>query len=184
LSPFYNVGFKGNWHGQKADNDLSELPVGVQDLAGTPFDVRGIVQLGSRTLDPGLFPLEVVGVPVARKVRKLHFLHSAIWGFEPDHGSTIAKYVIQYTDGSSQERPVVLGRDLQDWWDEAPGAAASSELVVAWSGFNAASRKSRETIHLYMTTWENPRPEAEIATVDLVSARRVAAPFVVAITVE
>jgi tetratricopeptide (TPR) repeat protein len=184
LSAFYNAGFKVKWHGQIAENDLSELPVGVHELAGTLFDVRGIVQLGNPSLDPGLFPVEVVGVPLARKVRKVHFLHSAIWGQESESGSIIAKYAFHYVDGSNEERAVILGRDVLDWWEDAPIAAGGAGLVVAWTGFNTASRKEKKSIHLYKTSWENPRPDTEVASIDLVSTGQTAVPFVVAITVE
>jgi hypothetical protein len=33
-------------------------------------------------------------------------------------------------------------------------------------------------------TWNNPRPEEEIASLDFVSAKQSAAPFLVAVTVE
>jgi hypothetical protein len=56
--------------------------------------------------------------------------------------------------------------------------------VVAWTGFNNASRKEKKTIHLYKTTWENPRPDEEVASIDLVSTGQLSVPFVVAITVE
>lgn len=39
-------------------------------------------------------------------------------------------------------------------------------------------------VRLYRMTWENPHPEKEIATIDLVSAMKHTAVFVIAITVD
>ena len=39
-------------------------------------------------------------------------------------------------------------------------------------------------IRLFRVTWDNPSPDVEIRTLDFVSLMRVAAPFLVAITVE
>jgi WD40 repeat protein/serine/threonine protein kinase len=181
LSAFYNASFKDNWHGDRVDNDLSELPTGIQDLNGTSFDVRGLVQFGNWKDGVNRFPEEVVGIPLEGKVLRINFLHGAIWGTGPA-GTVIGKYVIHYADGSAQERPIVLGTDVLDWFEKPP--TGSGELRVAWTGQNAASREQGKTIQLYMTTWENPRPKADIASIDLVSGKQAGAPFLVAITVE
>jgi hypothetical protein len=58
----------------------------------------------------------------------------------------------------------------------------SSELPrVAWV-FQEAKRD--KPTRLYGTTWNNPYPETEIASLDFVSFRQTAAPFLVAVTVE
>src|SRR5262249_21973858 len=41
LSAFYNAGLTSNWSGDQTDNELSELPPGIQTLAGTSYDIRG-----------------------------------------------------------------------------------------------------------------------------------------------
>jgi hypothetical protein len=40
------------------------------------------------------------------------------------------------------------------------------------------------TTHLLKYTWENPRPEVEITTIDMVSDLIEAGPFLVAVTVD
>src|SRR5208283_4364767 len=51
LSAFYSAGFNADWDSEPfGGNDLASLPTGVQVLAGTRFDVRGLVQLCSSNL--------------------------------------------------------------------------------------------------------------------------------------
>jgi hypothetical protein len=44
--------------------------------------------------------------------------------------------------------------------------------------------KDDSEIHLYCSTWENPRPGQVVASIDLVSAMTDASPLIVAITLE
>jgi hypothetical protein len=183
LSAFYNAGFKGNWHADRENNDLSELPTGIQKFAAITFDVRGLVQLGNGKDQTNRFPDSVSGLPVKGNLHRIHFLHAAIWGLDPV-GTVIGKYVIHYADGTVDVKALVLGKDLLDWWTEPPQSVSDQELQVAWTGKNGNSREQKKTIQLYKTTWENPRPDAEIVSIDLISTQRKAAPFLVAITVE
>jgi hypothetical protein len=156
----------------------------MQTLAGTAFDVRGLVQLGSAHRDGGaLFPTNVSGIPLARHCRRLHFLHGAIWGTEPV-GKQIGRYVLRYANGESRERPIVLGQVVLDWWKTSATVTNAAELVVAWQGENARSRREGKTIRLFKSTWENPRPGVEVQTLDFVSDLAKGAPFLIAITVE
>jgi hypothetical protein len=112
----------------------------------------------------------------------MHFLHGAIWGLDPD-GTTIARYVWHFRDGSKQELPIVLGRNVLDWYAK-PNPVTQTNLVVAWSGTNGKSKARGKTIQLYKTIWENPRPETDIESLDLISENRQAAVFVIAIATE
>jgi hypothetical protein len=183
LSAFYNAGFKGNWHGNRDDNDLSEIPTGIQKLGSTAFDVRGLIQLASSKYETNRFPDQVTGLPIAKKCSRIHFLHAAIWGFDPP-GTVIGKYVIHYADGAMDEKPLVLGKDALDWWTKPPELDSSPEPQVAWTGHNGNSRQEGKTIQLYKTTWEIPRPDAKILSLDFVSAKKTSALFLVAVTIE
>jgi len=67
-----------------------------------------------------------------------------------------------------------------------PKSAYDNGLVVAWSGQNRMTRGvgGGQTIQIYKTTWENPKPDVEITRIDFVSTKRRADPFLIAITVE
>jgi hypothetical protein len=59
-----------------------------------------------------------------------------------------------------------------------------SNAVVAWSGTNPAASERHMVLRLYSKTWENPRPEDEVRTIDLQSSLANNAPFLVAVTLD
>lgn len=184
LTPYYTAGLVGNWHADHPQNDLASLPTGVQTFAGTEFDVRGLAQLSSRTsASAGLdFPSAIKGIELNCRCRKVHFLHSALWGFDRE-GTRIGKYVFHYRGGGQDELPILLGEDVLDWWAK-PEQDRTNRLVVAWSGSNGKSLDQGKTIRLYKSTWVNPRPEIEIEKLDFISELKQSAPFLIAITTE
>jgi len=90
--------------------------------------------------------------------------------------------VVHYSDGESREVPIVYGEHVQDWWMAEP-VGAGSGLNVVWQGENHAS-PGGPAVGIYLTTWENPMPEQEIASIDYCSAMANSAPFLIAITLE
>jgi hypothetical protein len=190
LGRYYNAPLTPSWQnagpGQYAQgNDLVELPPGLKTLDGVRFDVRGVIQLASvSTVQNGdRFPKEVSGLPMGQRCRRLHFLHNAIFGWVND-GIEVARYVIHYEDWTSAEIPVVLGRDLKDFWLPRDGTNPASKAEIAWRGANEMSRRQNFPVGLFKFSWENPRPAEEIQSIDFVSAMNVPAPFLVAITAE
>jgi hypothetical protein len=183
LSAFYNAGFKGNGLEGGGDNDFSELPVGIQELAGTRFDVRGLIQLCGNKADPSRYPDRITGLPAPGKCHRVHLLHGLMWV----SGSTnaVARYVFHYADGTTSERPIVLRKDVLNWWTPPPEPADDGP-IVAWSGQNPATRRRKDgqTIQIYKTTWKNPTPDVEITRIDFISTKRGGDPFLFAITVE
>jgi tetratricopeptide (TPR) repeat protein len=183
LSAHYNSALHRNWHGDVTHNNLEALPTGVQALAGTAFDVRGLIALGGTDRPSVPLPLRVSGIPVGRRVRKLHFLHNASGG-RPPAGTVVGRYVLHYRDGRSAERPLVLGRDILDWWQQADLLNSDGHATVAWQGNNRKTTGTSSRIQLVKFTWDNPRPNAEVTTLDMLSAGAMAQPFLVAVTVE
>lgn len=82
--------------------------------------------------------------------------------------------MLHYTDGATAELPIVFGEDTGDF----ANGGVPTRGEVAWSGGDAG------TVRLFLRTYDNPRPEAEIATLDFISTRADAAPFLVALTLE
>lgn len=58
------------------------------------------------------------------------------------------------------------------------------EAEEVWSGSDAATRRNGQRTRLFKYTWENPLPDAEIATIDIISSLSYSGPFLVAITIE
>ncbi|MHC4180680.1 MAG: hypothetical protein ACYSWU_24535, partial [Planctomycetota bacterium] len=109
--------------------------------------------------------------------------HGAGWGFAAD-GTEIAQYRVHYGDGTQETIPIVIGRDVRDWWNN-DGSRAVTRGKVVWAGQNAAARASGNDLRLYLTTWNNPQPDKKILNIDFVeSPAGNAGSFCVAITAE
>ncbi len=178
LTKYYNCRLDEPMISSDLGNSLEELEPGVRELAGTRFDVRGVVQVGNRD-SLSHYPREIRGIVVGRKCGSLHFLHAAEFSASPT-GTEIARYVVHYADGSATEIPVRSRVELDDWFSKE----ASDPLVVAWRGTNRFAQAQDTALSLFKLTWKNPLPDVAVATVDLVSSGTVAAPFVIAITAE
>lgn len=88
---------------------------------------------------------------------------------------------------------MVAGEHVFDWWyplfktginprqfKMAPGTER------AWTGSNPFIREiwPGESLILYKSTFDNPRPDVPITSLDYVSTMTLTAPFLVALTVE
>jgi hypothetical protein len=183
LSAHYTAGLDEDWHGRQwKGNNLSRLPSGRQTLGDVEFDVRGILQLASPPLNttaPG-FPDHIKGIQIHRHCQRLHFLHSTGWGNDVKDKTQIGTYLIRYADGQKLEIPILNGVDLREWQVTADKTNHLERATVAWNGRTPRGAN----VQLFKRTWNNPRPEMEIEGVDFSSARTLAAPFLIAITVE
>ncbi len=182
LDSVFNAALNQTWHTAWKSNDLSTFPTGVQTILGESFDIRGVVQL-SGIAQPFLtlnYPASVRGIPVATNARRLHFLHSTGWRVTP--GRPIAHYLIRYRDGSSRVLPVVYGYHVRDWYPQSGESPAESTGLREYAVQDIAQPGGER--RLYVTSWENPQPDLEIAALDFVSEQTESAPFLLAITVE
>jgi hypothetical protein len=179
--------------GRREGNDLP-LEIGDQKLEGVKFKIgEGVIQLGSLLATDD--PEKVEGIKVDETFAKLHVLHATAWGRGPnapgtdqcfvEDGTDIGEYQVHFADGSMETIPIVYGKDVRDWWyDEKDKGVTRGK--VAWKGENAATKNLQAGIRLYMTTWENPRPDKKVASIDYVGRKNdtAAAPFCLAITLE
>jgi RNA polymerase sigma factor (sigma-70 family) len=165
-------------------NDLNRLPRGVHKMGDAYFRIgeRMVHVQSNRLMGPEL-PRAVKGIKVQARGHRLQILHATQWAVDP--GTVIGAYLIHYADGSSERIPIVYGRNLVNWWifpsrkDEPTGAR------VVWTGSsNSTDLNPGIKIRLFATTWTNPHPEKEVATLDMLSAGTECDPFLVAVTVE
>ena len=175
--------------GRTPNNNLAAVPTGEREFAKVKFKVgEKCVQLGSPLLAKER-PAKVEGVAVGRKLDKLHFLHTTLFGRgQPaiEDGATIAEYKVTYDDGTSAAVPVKYGVDVRDWWygKDAP-APAGDKVKVAWEGDNEAAKASGHGIRLYLTTWKNPHPGKKVTSIDFARTDGTpASPILVAVTAE
>jgi hypothetical protein len=178
-----NVKWDENLHSQRYEhNNLSSLPTGKQKLGDVEFEIGdGVMQLGSSSVEGK--PTEIKDIKVGRTFKKLHFLQAC--GYDTDDDTVIGKYVIHYDDKSTAEAEIVFGRDVVDWW-AYPGRKAPTKGKAVWEGENEASKGFDAKIKLYQMTWENPKPDKKVESIDFVATKpdQPAAPFCVAITAD
>jgi hypothetical protein len=127
-----------------------------------------------------VYPEAVTGIQVNHKGAQLHFLNACFWATEP--GTKLGDYVIHYADGQTRTAPIVYGRTIMDWWMH-PGGDAPTEAQVVWQGSDPATRSMGMVTQLSDYVWDNPLPDVEISSVDLVSDLAESGPFLVALTV-
>lgn len=179
-------------------NNLGSVPQGEQPLGGVQFHVgKAMLQLGSPLLKNPR-PDKVEGIKVGKPFAKLHILQATYFGnggvigqpgqpgdplFIADD-TRIAEYKLHFDDRSTETVPVVYGQDVRDFWytDNSKGVTRGK---VAWTGENKASQQFGSRIRVYATTWDNPKPDKKVETIDFIRAPGTpAAPFCLAITIE
>ncbi|MGA3145007.1 MAG: hypothetical protein ABSF10_18555 [Verrucomicrobiota bacterium] len=183
LGAYYTASLDDDWLVKPGAN-LASLPKGVQAFNRAAFDIRGLVQLAGKAAEKetGIaFPKAITGIKIGAKVRTLHFLQGASWSADVD--TKIGEYVLHYADGATATVPIVYGRSVVDWWINTDGQVPT-DAQIAWTGENEASHKIGYKIQLYTYTVNNPRPGAELASIDFVSTVSDSAPFLVALTYE
>jgi len=181
LTDFFHAALPEAWHPGDAGNTLARLPTGVQELQGVRFDIRGVVQLfGGGLVETGgkPYPRQVTSIKIGRPCARLHFLHAAGWAV--DDGTVVGRYVLHYSDGSSQNLPIVYGEDTRDWWIGTDKVVQLKHAQVAWQGLTPKG----DAVRIYKRTWENPHPDREVASLEFISTLTRCAPFLIAITVE
>ena len=185
LSNFYNGSVNETWHrGGIANNDLKGLPQGFTEVGGVKYDIRGVIQLTGKGAQDALsvdFPKEATDIPIEQQADQLHFLHACGW--KESEGTPIATYIVNYANGESVEIPVEYGIHLRDWWTQTSHAEVPNG-DIAWIGSNGASAQQNQAIQLYHLAWNNPKPQAQVSSVDFISHDSESAPFLVAITAD
>ena len=199
LTDYYTGELGETFHGKVAnpwdhDDDLSELPIGLVELGGVRFDVRGVIQLRRAeplaggwelaTLDD---PVRVDGIPIQQEATRLHLLLGTVSeGTVLSGGTVIGRLELHYADGENRPLELVYGRDILNWWYEP--AKADSEVIdrarVVWTGTNPVANEYGCRLRLYLNTRDNPRPGVKITTFDFVSAMGESGPFLIAVTLE
>ena len=186
LTTHYNGLLIDSWQGFPS-NHLAQLPSGLQEFGGVPFDVRGIIQLrGGEHELPFPFPEKVEGIRVKQKLRHIHFLQGT--AFDPTRikppQTNIATYVIQYADNQIREVPIIYGQQIADWWVDPKHPLELTDAKVAWAGQNEAAEAYGKSLRLYQFTWENPLKDVEVTSISFVTGATISAPFLIAITID
>jgi hypothetical protein len=180
LTEWFNASLMQTWHPGLPENSLNALPTGILQFGDLAFDVRGIVQVSGSALKAagGTYPQKIAGIRINQTCRELHFLQATGW--KATDGTRVGAYTLHFADGQAARIQLVYGEDIRDWNADSDPSAELQRASVVWSAINNGRRRVR----MFKMTWENPRPEVEIRTLDFESAMSEAAPFILAITAE
>jgi hypothetical protein len=202
------------WFGKTNFATLADLPRGLHTFAGVPFAISDRVQLmgnGYKELGAA-FPSAIKGIPIKQKCSRLYILHGASFvrtkvpsvpdeqGFMPvlpayeTTNVPVARLVLHYADRRQAEIEIFSTQHLLDVWgpictSEVPvreRCPSSPQTELAWASSRLPEEKSEmlNSVRLYKSRFENPRPNADILTIDYISTRTEAAPFLLGLTIE
>lgn len=186
LTPHYNAWLNTVAHPPRNseffDNEFNGLEPGLHRLGGVLFDVRGFIQITpSQPHYRRWYPERVTGIAVDRSCQRLHVLLAASRVLPK--GTVVGRMVLHYSDGGRQELAVRYGHDLLCWW-AVPGREAATEAEVVWNSDNLSAAREGARICLLRRTWENPRPNVPLTTIDFEGTLETSALMIMAMTVE
>jgi hypothetical protein len=147
-----------------------DLPVlakisGKTALGGVCFDLPGGKDRCVLVADsqwPGT-TTQVTGIPVNQKLTRLAFAHTAMY-LAAKPGQSLGQYILHYADGTQANLPIRLDRELRDWF--VPAQKPDDQAPKPACLFNTASGSE---LSVFCTLVDNPEPEKQIVTIDLVS---------------
>jgi hypothetical protein len=97
----------------------------------------------------------------------------------------VGSYNIHFTNGRTRSMEIVYGIDLQSLRTQQGDSLWVGNSKLAWLGATQDIHSDDpQSLRLFKSSWDNPWPDAEIASVDFVSSESGAKPFLVGITAE
>ena len=157
------------------------LPQGRQRLSGVEYDiyemptspVPQVLMLAGKGL-PAELPEQIAGIPIHARADALFFLHTARLDQRMNDRDrrehkkfAMFRYVVHYSDGQTEDVPVHAEIDIDHYVQRRPSALPGAQ--VAWIG---PYESSEDNAVAYAKQWNNPRPDVEIASVDMVYVDR------------
>ena len=180
------------WFGDKSLT-FADLPSGKHPFAGVSYSIYDfvtspvptVVMLGGSGI-PGNLPVEVKGIPVNSKADALFFLQAARIDSRRNQEDIrrgrkfeMADYVIHYADGKEERVPVYSEIDVDDYREAHPAPLPGAQ--IGWT--KPFANGSNLNAVAYSMQWNNPRPNIDITSIDLVyGPDRVGVPALIAVT--
>lgn len=167
-----------SWNGASA---WEVVPHGAATLGGVPFTVDGLLRLSGSGDSAKSYREKVEGIAVGKKFDRLHLLH--LTGATGPADLPYARVVLRYADGSTASLPLIYGTHARYWHRskyEYPSALSDPNSKVVWRGTHESTDK---TLRIFKTTLENPKPDLDVTTLDLVSENVAANAVILAMSV-
>jgi hypothetical protein len=186
LSRFINGQLDRCWIPEmEPENCLPTLPRGLQKIDGVLFNITGVVQLQgtSWSRKPWAFQESAQDIEVGRKCQKFFVLHSTR-GTPARNQTPVARFVIHYDGAPDEVITIRAGEHLLSWTASLATSPTDPNTVVAWKGENPVIAEKGQTLRVYKTMLQNPKPDLKVVSVDYASMMATCGPFVVGITAE
>lgn len=159
------------------------VPRGKQTFLNVPLQIGGNLALwGQANTNNGqVFREEVKGIPVKRTFESLYIYHAAFHQ-SPD-GTRVYDVVFNFSDGSSENEPILYGDDVRDWYyfPRTEAVPLDPRSKLAWHGYYS-DENVVQPLRFCLTAIENPKPNLEVVSIDLVSCKENSAGCIMAIT--
>jgi WD40 repeat protein len=185
LTEVYNASIDEAWQPTESleglGQDLMGFPAGLRKWDDVLFDARGVIQLCSSHTDWFQFP-QSIEIPINNRFYKLHVLHGV--AYVDREGVSVGEFQLCYSDGQRREIEIQYGRDVRDWWVSRDLKLNVEHGAVAWTARRLSAASATEKVRLFRTTYENPRPEIDVVSVNFISKKTQSAPFLLAMTIE
>ena len=177
---------KGGWTDQGKTADMRNLPTGEQTFKGVKYNILPAEKPACVVLKSPARPQsdtlpESVEFAVKAKAPVVAFLHSSAWLMADVENW---RYVVRYADGKEEILKVVGRKHVADWTDQGfRDKDFNQDPATGWTRIAVTVNTSRfPNVNLYTMIWKNPRPDVEIASIKMVSAKA-GVPILVAVSV-
>jgi hypothetical protein len=141
---------------------------GLQVFDGVPFQVDGVIQFRSTSprAPEDQLPLRAKVIRVGRRFTRLHLFHFS--EFSGPAGEPVAKFILHGVDGKDAESVVRYDIHLQDWSHFPRGPVSQDPNThCAWAAPNRDEPDNPWLTMLWHTMLPNPRPDVEVASLEV-----------------
>ena len=162
-----------DWLGYGVEQSPLDLPEDARFADGTRYHLgKGPILLAGKLNPPGDYPVSIE-LPrlAADSVREIRLAMTAT--HRADIGAVLGSVTLTSTDGTTQEIPLVYGKNAAAWDD--PVSAADAPIL--WKGVTGANRP-----FLLRSLTLRPAPGKRLASVRIHSANAESAPCVFGVT--
>ncbi|GCE29684.1 hypothetical protein KDA_51680 [Dictyobacter alpinus] len=150
---------------ENSDNDLHELPYGLQTMADIPFAIVDPTINGRKVglaVSTHAGYAQHIAIPLSQYAASVYFLHTTSKTGATGIGGSIT---LHYNDGTTYTRYVVRGKNVSSWWfpEEPVPEDGKKVATVAWRGKNDHC----PNLGVIAYGLDNPHPERRIENIIL-----------------
>ncbi|WPJ95613.1 glycoside hydrolase family 2 TIM barrel-domain containing protein [Coraliomargarita algicola] len=155
---------KGNGEEDGMDMPVPDFPTDVE-FVNVPYQLvdpkananKAVLSFGSEKHGAKLMR-STDEIPVNAKADMIWALHTLSWA-GGENGDLLAEYTLRYADGSEATIPVRRFIEVGDW--HSPSQYPNG--AIAWTGYNLVN----SNVGIHSSSWKNPHPEKEIASISI-----------------